>query len=189
MTILKTTYRFIRPSVLLSALATAACGSQEKLDWYPLRDHLDANLSSKLLVGEWESNHVFTLSIDENGRYEVCATARGFGAKCSGGYAEYRDGFGLILLNFSEGEIGERILHMTAEINSPRTRRDLRGLDIPRGSLDFSPNLTGDEIERCRYNPCTLLGRAGGDRLLFRLKTPGRLDEADKEMFVLPASN
>ena len=176
-------------AILPLALLAVACGSGNKLDWYEVRENVDANITSKLLVGEWESNHIFTLTLDPNERYEVCATARGFGAQCSSGYVEYRYGLGVILLNFAEGQVGRRILHMTAEINGPRTRKDLYGFDIPRGALDFSPNLTGDQMERCRYNPCTLLGRPGGERLLFRLNEPGQLGEDEREVFLLQSSD
>lgn len=155
----------------------AGCGQGEKLDWMEIREHVDDVITAELMVGEWESSHVFTLTIDEDKRYEICSTARGFGAVCSGGYVEYRDGLRLVLLNFAEMDVGKRILHMTQEINSPRTRRDLWGADIPRGAIDFSPNVAGDQLEECRYNPCTLLGRPGGERLLFRLKNPGQFNK------------
>lgn len=182
-------YQRARLSLIGLALALASCGSGDRVDWMSVRDDLNDVMTAELLVGEWESSHVFTLTIDENKRYEICSTARGFGAVCSGGYVEFRNGLRVILLNFTEMDVGKRILHMTQEINSPRTRRDLWGADVPRGAIDFSPNVAGDQLEECQYNPCTLLGRPGGERLLFRFKEAGRFNQDLKQRVSGTAEN
>ncbi|MAT36200.1 MAG: hypothetical protein CMK06_13845 [Ponticaulis sp.] len=155
--------------VLGVCLVLAGCGPQDKVDWNAVRDQVDQAVTSDLMVGEWTSTHIYSLTVDESQRYEMCQTAKGFSSVCSSGYVEYHSGFGIVLLNFTESNVGEQLLALSGEQNGPRTRRDMRGVYIPDGAFDFSPNVAGDQLEVCQHNPCTMLGRRGGTRILFRL--------------------
>lgn len=130
---------------------------------------VSASRTAEVTKGTWRADAPYQVSLDGNGKYEVCFIQEGIEVRCEAGLVEYRESYVVVLLNFRDTKLGAEILDRSGALHQDLNGSvDLLGQPIPEGSVDFTPNVLLRGEAGCDSTPCRHFGPNESMKFRFR---------------------